>query len=174
MVSGRGVSLTLRSRELMCPGGSAQALRGAGFGLTRPRSLGSASSSPGTGPKAAAGGGTTEWSGRSWKCPSLLPCASRAQQTLLFFRTSSVKDSSFVEKMKKTVSFLFVLGPGGCAGASSRRPASLAGKPTQLPVCVLSGLTRASRLLCCCWDSLLRFLRVCFSNKPNCKNRPSL
>ncbi|XP_029076443.1 NADPH--cytochrome P450 reductase isoform X1 [Monodon monoceros] len=86
----------------MYPGGSAQALRGAGFGLTRPRSLGPASSSPGTGPKAAAGGGTTEWSGRSWKCPSLLPCASRAQQTLLFFRTSSVKDSTFVEKMKKT------------------------------------------------------------------------
>lgn len=130
MVSGWGVSLTLRSRELMYPGGSAQALRGAGFGLTRvvPRSLGPASSSPGTGPKAAAGGGTTEWSGRSWKCPSLLPCASRAQQTHLFFRTSSVKDSSFVEKMKKTVSFLFVLGPGGCAGASSRRPASLAGR----------------------------------------------
>uniref|UniRef100_A0A8C9DZP8 Cytochrome p450 oxidoreductase n=1 Tax=Phocoena sinus TaxID=42100 RepID=A0A8C9DZP8_PHOSS len=42
--------------------------------------------------------------------------------------TSSVKDSTFVEKMKKTVSFLFVLGPGGCAGASSRRPASLDGR----------------------------------------------
>ncbi|KAB0405720.1 hypothetical protein E2I00_008433 [Balaenoptera physalus] len=102
MVSGRGVSLTLRSRVLMYPGGSALALRGVGFGLTRPRSLGPASSSPGTGPEAAAGGGTTEWSRRSWKCPSLLPCASRAHQTLLFFRTSSVKDSSFVEKMKKT------------------------------------------------------------------------
>ena len=111
----------------MYPGGSALALRGVGFGLSKPRSLGPASSSPGTGPEAAAGGGTTEWSSRSWKCPSLLPCASRAHQTLLFFRTSSVKDSSFVEKMKKTVSFLFVLGPGGCAGAS-RRPASLDGR----------------------------------------------
>lgn len=31
-----------------------------------------------------------------------------AHQVLLFFRTASVKDSSFVEKMKKTVSFLCV------------------------------------------------------------------
>lgn len=45
---------------------------------------------------------------RGAQSPAPGPRASHAHRVLLSFRTSSVKDSSFVEKMKKTVSFLHV------------------------------------------------------------------
>ena len=55
--------------------------------------------SPGPGPEAAAGVLTGD-----------AATSIRAHLTLLSFRTTSVKDSSFVEKMKKTVSLLSEFG----------------------------------------------------------------
>ena len=76
---------------------------------------------PGSCPPAggAAGVVTAERLGPELGLPSMLPHVPPAHQLLLFFRTSSVKDSSFVEKMKKTVSFLRVLFAGG-RGPGSR------------------------------------------------------
>lgn len=74
---------------------------------------------PGSCPPAggAAGVVTAERLGPELGLPSMLPHVPPAHQLLLFFRTSSVKDSSFVEKMKKTVSFLCV-----CALCGGSRP----------------------------------------------------
>lgn len=134
---------------------------------------------PGAGPQAAAGVVTGEWHRVELECPSMLLRASHAHQTLLFFRNLSVKDSSFVEKMKKTVSFHYVCTlpneswPGGCLqgpaegqlhwtgeGGWERRPGSL--------VCTFSSNQSPNVAL------LLLGEFTVFLNKPNYKNRPSL
>ena len=111
---------------------------------------------PGSGPEAAAGVVTGEWHGAELGCPSMLPPAPHAHWTLLFFRTTSVKDSSFVEKMKKTVSVVCAppsgLGPGH--GGVKQKPGftgqERGGNPGPAPSCVHSPLTRAPKLLCSC------------------------
>lgn len=95
--------------------------------------------SPGTGPEAAAGVVTGEWPRAELVCLSVLPHASHAHWTFLFFRPSSVKDSSFVEKMKKTVSFLYVCAlpsksGSGARSAESAGQESVGGSPAPAPL----------------------------------------
>lgn len=134
-------------------------------------------------PEATAGVDTGEWHGAELErlgAATHIPC----HWTLLFFRTSAVKDSSFVEKMKKTVSFPSVLcssqrvlpwwmlrGPQQKASCSGQ--ARVGGNPGPAPLHIHFHLTKTPKLPRCCWDSHFGFLNVYFLNKPNCENRLS-
>lgn len=139
---------------------------------------------PSAGPQEVADVVSGEWHRVELECSSMLLHASHAHQTLLFFRDSSVKDTSFVEKMKKTVSFHYICTlpneswPGRClegtpegqlhwTGGGRREP-----RPGSL-VCTCSS-NQSPKVALPLLGEFTLFLKVYFLKKPNYKNRPSL
>lgn len=126
-------------------------------------------------------GNGTGW---NWNAPRCCYMASHAHQTLLFFRDSSVKDTSFVEKMKKTVSFHYICTlpneswPGRCLGGTPEGQLHWTGGGRREPrpgslVCTCSS-NQSPKVALPLLGEFTLFLKVYFLKKPNYKNRPSL